>query len=234
VRWVKVFRERDTRGRLAGEELRRVTRYDYREIRLRRGFEQFFENLGERALELGLDDSAGWLARPLEVPADLTARPFIVVLSGGIRSTGRLNATTVARVEWAVELYRRSLGERLVMSGGPRRPGRPPSAPAMKRLAADLGVPGEQILVEAASSRTAENARDVAALLRTTGRPEVLLVTSPLHMRRAKLCFERSGVAVSPAPVPRVDGEPPERSSILAQTLHEYTGLLYYRLRGWL
>jgi len=45
---------------------------------------------------------------------------------------------------------------------------------------------------------------------------------------------ERSGIDVSPAPVPRIEGEPPERSSILTQLLHEYTGLLYYRLRGWL
>jgi uncharacterized SAM-binding protein YcdF (DUF218 family) len=212
----------------------RVSRYDAREIRLRRRFEVLFESLGERAIELGLDSSIGWLGRPLEVAADLRPRPFIVVLSGGVRSTGRLNATTIARVEWAVELHRRALGDRLVMSGGPRRPGRPPSAPAMKRLACELGVPEDAILTEASSSRTAENAGDVAALLRAEGRPSALLVTSRLHMRRARLCFERSGVDVGPAPVPWIDGEPPERSSILSQLLHEYAGLLYYRLRGWL
>jgi uncharacterized SAM-binding protein YcdF (DUF218 family) len=211
-----------------------VNRYDHREIRLRRRFEVIFESLGERAIELGLDSSLGWLARPLAVQAALAPRPFIVVLSGGIRSTGRLNATTIARVEWAAELYRRSFGEKLVMSGGPRRPGRPPSAPAMKRLATELGVPEEAILIEAASSRTYENAHDVAALLRGEARPSALLVTSRLHMRRALLCFERSGFEVSPAPVPWIDGEPPERSSVLAQLLHEYAGLLYYRLRGWL
>lgn len=226
-----------------------MNRHDIREIRLRRRLEEIFEGLGERAIDLGVDSSAGWLARPLEIPPDLRPRPFIVVLSGGIRSTGRLNATTVARVKWAVELYRRSLGERLVMSGGPRRPGRPASAPAMKRLAADLGVPEEVVLTESASSRTAENARDVAAMLGSLtherasagcgeasggDRPSALLVTSRLHMRRALLCFERSGIDVGPAPVPRIDDEPPERSSVLAQLLHEYAGLLYYRLRGWL
>ena len=211
-----------------------MDRYDAREIRLRRRFENLFESLGERAVELGVDSSAGWLARPLEVVPDLRPHPYIIVLSGGIRSTGRLNATTVARVAWAVDLHRRSLGQKVVMSGGPRRPGRPSSAPAMKRLAIDLGVPDEDVLTEGASSRTAENARDVAALIGGRGRTSALLVTSRLHMRRARLCFERSGIDVSPAPVPRIEGEPPERSSILTQLLHEYTGLLYYRLRGWL
>jgi uncharacterized SAM-binding protein YcdF (DUF218 family) len=210
-----------------------VPRYDPREIRLRRRFEVLFERLGERAVALGIDGAAGWLARPLELAPDLRPRDSIVVLSGGIRSTGRLNATTEARVRWAVELYHRGVGRRLVMSGGPRRPGRPPSAPAMARLAEECGVPGRDVLVEAESSRTAENAREVAALLRAEASREVLLVTSRLHMRRARLCFEREGIQVGPAPVLLVEGETPERASILSQVLHEYGGLLYYRLRGW-
>lgn len=209
-------------------------RYHPREIRLRRRFERAFERLGTRAVELGLDPAAAWLARPLEVPEDLRPRPFVVVLSGGIRSTGHLNATSIARVEWAVGLYRRGLGRRLVVSGGPRRPGRPPSAPAMRRLALDLGVPAADVLEEAHSSRTAENASDVAALIRRHGEPSILLVTSRLHIRRAKLCFERQGIEVGPSPVPRIRGEPPARASILAQALHEYAGILYYRLRGWI
>jgi uncharacterized SAM-binding protein YcdF (DUF218 family) len=211
-----------------------VDRYDPREIRLRRRFEVLFENLGERAIALGIDPAAGWLGRPLEVKADLGPRPFVAVLSGGVRSTGRLNATTLARVEWAVELHRRGLGRRLVMSGGPRRPGRPPSAPAMKDLAVQLGVPPGDVLVEEVSSRTAENAREVAAILRAEGASSALVVTSALHARRAKLCFEREGIAVGMAPVPRIQGEPPERSSLLSQLLHEYAGLFYYRWRGWL
>lgn len=211
-----------------------MQRYDPREIRLRRRFEVWFERLGERAVELGVDDAAGWLARPLEIAPDLRPRDLIVVLSGGIRSTGRLNATTVARVLWAVELYRRGLGRRLVMSGGPRRPGRPASAPAMRRLAEEAGVPSQDIVVEAASSRTAENAREVAALLGAGTPGELLLVTSRLHMRRARLCFASQGLAVAAAPVPLIEGETPERASILSQVLHEYGGLLYYRLRGWI
>jgi uncharacterized SAM-binding protein YcdF (DUF218 family) len=74
----------------------------------------------------------------------------------------------------------------------------------------------------------------VAAVLRARGVASILLVTSMLHMRRAKLCFEKQGLRVSPAPVPRIEGEPPERASMLAQALHEYIGLAYYRLRGWI
>ncbi|MDG2306332.1 MAG: YdcF family protein [Candidatus Binatia bacterium] len=192
------------------------------------------ESLGQRAMDLGLDPLAFRLTRPLRVEPDLRPRPWIVVLSGGITSKGLLNATTQARVEWAAQLYRDGLAQHLVVSGGPRRPGRPPSGPAMKALAVDFGVPEDQIEIEGHSSRTAENAEEVASLVRKRGEPSILLVTSAIHMRRAKLCFQKQGVDVGAAPVPRIEGEPPERASVVSQALHEYIGLLYYGLRRWI
>lgn len=209
-------------------------RYDPREIRARRRVERLVESLGQRAVHLGIDSLADRLAAPLRLEADLQPRPWIVVLSGGITSKGLLNPTTQARVRWAAQLYAQGHGRRLVVSGGPRRPGRPSSGPAMKDLAVSHGVNGEDVAVEGHSSRTAENAEEVAGLVRAAGEPSILLVTSPLHMRRAKLCFERHGIEVGAAPVPQIEGEPPERASIVSQALHEYIGLIYYRARGWI
>ncbi len=83
----------------------------------------------------------------------------------------------------------------------------------------------------AESASTAENAREVARLLRAEATRSILLVTSPLHMRRAKLCFEKLGVHVSCAPTPGTG----HRSSLLAkEVLHEYIGLAYYRAHRWI
>lgn len=209
-------------------------RYDPREIRARRRVERAVESLGQRAIDLGLDPLAARIARPLEIKADLRPRPWIVVLSGGITSKGLLNATTRARVGWAARLHRDGLAEKMVVSGGPRRPGRPPSGPPMRDLAVGLGVPRDQIEIEGHSSRTSENAEEVASLLFRHGEPSILLVTSPLHMRRAKLSFEKHGVAVGAAPVPHIEGEAPERASLVSQALHEYIGLAYYAFRRWI
>jgi uncharacterized SAM-binding protein YcdF (DUF218 family) len=204
------------------------------EVRLRRRVERWIEALGEAAVRRGVDRLALRAARPLVLAPDLRRRRFVVVLSGGIRSTGQLNATTVARVRYAAELVRAGRGEVLVVSGGPRRRGRPSAAPAMFDLARSLGVAGERILVEDRSSRTSENAREVSALLAAHGATSALLVTSALHMRRATLCFARHGIEVGPAPVPYIAGEPPVRASVVAQALHEYIGLAYYRALGWI
>lgn len=209
-------------------------RYDPREIRARRRVERAVESLGQRAIDLGLDPLAARLARPLEVAADLRPRPWIVVLSGGITSKGLLSATTKARVKWAAKLHVDGLADRLIVSGGPRRPGRPSSGPVMRDLAVEFGVPRDRIEIEGHSSRTAENAEEVSALVRARGEASILLVTSPLHMRRAKLCFQKYGVDVGAAPVPSIEGEAPERASLVSQALHEYIGLIYYGFRRWI
>ena len=71
-------------------------------------------------------------------------------------------------------------------------------------------------------------------MLEPRGIRSVTLVTSALHMRRARLCFENAGMAVGAAPVDRIEGEPPARASLFSQTLHEWVGIAYYRARAWL
>jgi uncharacterized SAM-binding protein YcdF (DUF218 family) len=200
-----------------------------REFRLRRLVERLLDGAGWLAERLGLGRLAGWLARPLLVPADLAPAPAIVVLCGGCRFNGQLNAATCARVEHGVDLFRRGLAPRIILSGGRPTPYRPNCAVRMKALAERLGVPAGRILVEDRSSRTVENAREVASLLRIAGAPSALLVTGSLHMRRARRCFERQGVRVSCAPVPRIG----DAGLLAKEVLHEYIGLAYYRLRRW-
>ncbi len=209
-------------------------RYSPQEIRIRRWFERKIEAIGEKALHYGLDPLGKLLAGPLRLQPDLRPQRAIVVLSGGIRSTGQLNATSQARLRHAANLHRDNRTALFIVCGGPRRPGRPESAAAMAVMAQELGVPGMQIIEEGLSSRTSENAEEAAILLEERGIRAATLVTSALHMRRARLCFAAQKIRIHPAPVDRIEGEPPARASLVSQTLHEWLGLAYYRARTWL
>lgn len=169
-------------------------------------------------------------AEPLE-RADI-----IIVLSGGRYLDGSLNEASLRRTVTGVRLYRQGFAPTLLFSGGPCC-GQSASA-FMARLATELGVPESAILLEERSQRTYESAVHAAALLRDRGMGSAILVTSPLHMLRARRAFEAVGVPVcgvrtSEKNLRLVSGVA-ERISILEDAIHEYAGLLVYRLRGWI
>ena len=70
----------------------------------------------------------------------------------------------------------------------------------MQRFLLDLGVSAKAMVLETGSTNTAANAEKTAALLTKDDVSGVLLVTSALHMPRAKRLFEKAGLTVIPAP----------------------------------
>lgn len=193
--------------------------------------------IGAGLLIISETSAVNVFAAPL-VPATARVAPadVAVVLAGGQYEDGSLNQSSMERTVTAVRLYHRGLAPRLLFSGGPCC-GRSAGA-RMAALATELGVPGSAILLEEQSVRTHENAQHSAVLLRSGGLRSVILVTSPVHLRRAVLCFAAAGVAVQPVSASETDlslvSGTDERITLLDAALHEYVGLAYYRLRGWI
>ena len=141
---------------------------------------------------------------PLPV-ADLPSAPAIVVLGGAVgwsrAMTGYPNLNAAADRMWhAARLYHAGKAPLMVLSGGGDASlGQIPEAELMRRVFWDLGVPDSAMLSESNSLNTRENARFTADILAQRHIHRVLLVTSALHMGRAKTLFERVGLEVIPA-----------------------------------
>lgn len=197
---------------------------------------------------------ATWLAAPLAqdppLPLDagaLQGTQAIVVLGGGRGPAAEFGGIDVpgywtqSRLRYAAWLARRT-GLPLAVSGGVVANEPEPEAVVMARsLLQDYGVSARW--QEGQSGTTWENARDSWALLSRKGIRRVVLVTQSLHMRRARLAFEHAGFGVVAAPVDFV-GDGAERRPLLlrltpvptafmtsSQALHEYAGLVAYRMR---
>lgn len=103
-----------------------------------------------------------------------------------------------------------------------------------------LGLPPEGLLVEDRSRTTYENAVLAARVPGVDPSKQWLLVTSAWHMRRALATFQKAGWNVSPYAVDFATGSrtPWSEYSLLrgsrkwALLLHEWLGLLAYRLAG--
>ncbi len=130
-----------------------------------------------------------------------TARPAgaIVVLGARVQADGTASATLRARAAQGAALYQRGLAPLVVFSGGIGV--HPPSeASVAAKVAQSLGVPKASCVLEENSHSTRENARFTAVLLRARGISEVIVVSDPYHLRRARWLFEHEGLTVSTSP----------------------------------
>lgn len=187
------------------------------------------------------------LIRPLETRfalVRLNAAPQdIVVLTG---SEALAQSEFAARPEFTeagervmegAMLAHRFPQARLWIVGGIRLPGSKMSDVAWTALAwRRLGIaPGRMMLVDDTRD-TCGNAAGVAA--RGVGR--MLLVTSASHMPRAMACFRKAGIEPEPNPVDynlvgparSIWSSVPANLRRVDLAMHEWIGLLYYRLSG--
>ena len=179
--------------------------------------------------------------QPLSQAAMRQAQAIVILGGGRYREAPEYGGDTVgtetlARLRYAAKLQRES-GVPLLVSGGTPDGAGLSEAEAMRRvLEGEFGVPVRW--AEGRSDNTRENALFSAAMLKRDGATRVLLVTHAWHMPRAARSFEQAGLAVSPAPT-LFHREPLTPPDFLPQSyngaryaMHEWIGLLWYRLRG--
>lgn len=190
----------------------------------------------------------GWLEAMPEQPQACETRPpdVAVLLAGGVDRFARseedvsvLSIDSRRRAEKALGWWRQEPGRRLVVAGGSRGRRSVAEAVLVAGYLQQLGVPAEAIRTETRSLDTWENARNVAALRPALPR-EVVLVTSAMHMRRAKYSMEQAGFTVCAlgadwryVPFRRMGYLVPDSGGLdkSEAALHELVGLAVYRLR---
>lgn len=105
----------------------------------------------------------------------------IVAISGG---------DTMARAKSAIELYQKGWADTIIFSGAAADPNSPSNAAVMRNQAVRAGVPRSAIILDEEARSTEENARNVAIILAENDWNDVILTTSPYHLRRSKILFQ--------------------------------------------
>jgi uncharacterized SAM-binding protein YcdF (DUF218 family) len=196
------------------------------------------------------------LLRQLEAqyPGPATAsslQPYVgvVVLGGALepayvwRGHGQVALNDAAeRMTVAVALLQQYPHLRLLFSGGEGEwfAQGLTEADRARQFFASMGVAGPRLSYESASRTTYENAIFSAATAGVGPTQPWLLLTSAWHMPRALATFRKAGWNVTPYPVDfRTGSETPWTEYSLANgakkwqlALHEWVGLLAYRLAG--
>ena len=178
-----------------------------------------------------------WLASPLKVVQAPTSSDAIVVFAGGVGESGSAGEGCQERVKQAVALYQQGYARHLIFSSGYLFVFQEPEI--MRALAIELGVPASSILLETRAKNTMENVSRTAEVVRRNGWRNILLVSSPYHMRRALLTWRKLApdITVIPTPVSHSQfyahrhGATPKQ---IQGIIHEYAGIVLYLWKGWI
>lgn len=122
-----------------------------------------------------------------------------IVVLGAAQYDGRPSPVLRARVDHAIQLWRRGLAPRLIVTGGSGTGDTTTEAAVERRYAIAHGVPGSAIMQEPESRSTSESLRNVAAMMGESSR-EVILVSDPFHMLRLSILARRFGLRPRSSP----------------------------------
>jgi len=163
---------------------------------------------------------------------------YIVVLSGyadndiNIPLSSRVNSSCAFRLMEALKLQKEIPGTKIIISGSERISG------VMKEVVISLGVDQRTVITENHSFSTFENAKNISKII---GNQRFILVTSAGHMPRSMMVFKKAGMDPIPAPTDYLTFKNYMAISYLPSPLHlmnsdlavhEYIGILWYRLTG--
>jgi uncharacterized SAM-binding protein YcdF (DUF218 family) len=134
------------------------------------------------------------------------------------------------RINHGIDLYQNRKVRKLIFTGGQGNSTEPTESSAARRYALQRGVPASDILIEEKSHTTYENIVYAKQIADAHGLRKVLIVSDPLHMKRAVAMARDVGLVADPSPTPstRYQGLG-SQARLLAQETYYYMGYLLRR-----
>ena len=134
------------------------------------------------------------------------------------------------RINHAIDLYQNHKVRKLIFTGGQGDSNEPAESAAAQQYALQRGVPATDILIERKSQTTYENILYAKQIADANGLHKVLIVSDPLHMKRAVTIATDMGLAAEPSPTPTTMYQGlRSQARLLAHETYYYIGYLLRR-----
>jgi uncharacterized SAM-binding protein YcdF (DUF218 family) len=135
--------------------------------------------------------------------SDDQARPAeAIVVLGAAQYDGRPSAQLQARLDHALTLWQQGIAPLVVVTGGNQPGDRFTEADASATYLAERGVPAEALVLESASRTTFDALASTQVLLAQRGLDDVVIVSDPFHLLRARLIATEVGLSAVTSPTP--------------------------------
>jgi uncharacterized SAM-binding protein YcdF (DUF218 family) len=142
----------------------------------------------------------------------------------------RVSPVFQERINHGIDLYQNRRIGKLIFTGGQGNSNEPTESSAAQVYALQRGVPAADILIEQKSHTTYENILYAKQIVDAYGLRKVLIVSDPLHMKRALAMARDLGLEAEPSPTPstRYHGLV-SQGRLLAHETYYYIGYLLRR-----
>jgi uncharacterized SAM-binding protein YcdF (DUF218 family) len=157
------------------------------------------------------------------------ARPAdAIAVFGAAEYDGRPSPVLRARLDHALELYRRGLAPLMITLGGGDPADRHSEGGVGHDYLLGHGVPDKAIIAETQSDNTEQSAERLAVIARVNGLKNIVVVSDGTHLFRIHAICEHDGLAVytSPRPV----GRSIAREQRVHRLLHEIVSYTLWRM----
>jgi uncharacterized SAM-binding protein YcdF (DUF218 family) len=131
-------------------------------------------------------------------PSDMQADAAVVL--GAAVWSQQVSPVFRERINHAMDLYRHGRVHKIIFTGGQGNRNEPTEAAAARAYAVSNGISPRDILIEQRSHTTYENLVYAKQLADEHGLKRVLIVSDPMHMRRAIAMAHDVGLEAYPSP----------------------------------
>jgi uncharacterized SAM-binding protein YcdF (DUF218 family) len=129
------------------------------------------------------------------------ARPVdVIVVLGAAQYWGRPSPVLRARLDHALELYRRDVAPRIITTGGVGEGASFSESEVSREYLSEQGVPAEFVTVETEGKSTIQSSLIVAEIMDRMELRSCVVVSDDYHIFRVKRVFESLGIEVYGSP----------------------------------
>jgi uncharacterized SAM-binding protein YcdF (DUF218 family) len=145
-----------------------------------------------------------WVAMALAVVVwgrlDNAKPSSAIVVLGAAQYEGRPSPVLRARLDHALDLWRKGVAPRVILTGGRGERDTTSEAEVGRRYAMRNGVPDSAIALETEGRTTSESLRAVSKMMEHESDKSVVLVSDPFHMLRLAILAQRLGLKAHTSP----------------------------------
>ncbi len=162
---------------------------------------------------------------------DQKQRADVAIVLGAATYDGEVSPVYQERINHGITLYNDGMVDKIIVTGGVAEGSDISDAWAAKEYAISKGVLAEDILMEETSTITQKNLENSKILMDANGYETAIIVSDPLHMKRAMLLAKDAGITAysSPTTTTRYVSLA-TKIPFLCRELFFYVGYKWYRI----